>query len=948
MPFLKKQHKQSRHLLLTLLFILFLMGTLVQNATARTGYTAKISDSIRNLTDSLKISRLIRLGAQLQKQGNPKNREYFEQAINLAQQKGLLLQVAEILNRQGVRERYASNYALSLSLHIRSLNIAKKLNDTGLLSITYNNIGVTYRRIDNYLKALDNHLKALKLAESIHDSLEMAMAINSIGNIELLIGNADESLNYFKRSLKLEHSRKNLIGVAINLNNIGHVYQEKGELQKALHYYKLSLNINQNLGSERGIAICSSDIADVYMKMGQYKLALPAVFKAIKLTKQNNDNNNLAYSYVKAGQLYTRLKDFPEAMKYLNSAIKLSLKINSKSSLYEAYGTLFNIYKQLGNYKKAVEYLQLEQQYHDSLLNINIQKEIARLQLKFEVERDKNQIAMLRQKNQLANQKAIAATLIRKKQQYLMYFFLSAFVLTLVVLTFGSFYLISKNKVNKILIAKNQEIEKARLALEKNAQELIAAKEKAEENAKAKSRFMANISHEIRTPLNAVIGYSDLLSSIITEPTQKAYLASVQSGSKSLLNLMNDILDLSKIETGKFVIQFKEISLHELINDVKNIFTLKAVNKGLQLNFEINEAVPEIILFDETRLRQILLNLVGNAIKFTDEGEVTIRINAEAETQPGKNKLTIQVKDTGSGIPEKEQQIIFEPFHQGYTSQNHEGTGLGLSITKRLASAMGGRITVNSEPGSGSTFTLYFEHVSSVQSKSDTPRRVHFKNRLVKVKNILFLSQSHPAKEEIVHLFKDAGYHIIDVGVNLNKTRKLIEQSQGIVLCCLEESTIKNTLKAIENEYLTGLETKLIINPAIKKTVLRHDFFEIKLAGPLDESISKINTFITSSIEKDLAQHLFERDLLLDTKDAKDVFEKIYVSEFLKAKNSRLFNEIGHFAQTVKNAAKDYQMNILLDFSNQLIENINKFDIDAINQQVNLFERAYHHSFTAN
>ena len=262
-------------------------------------------------------------------------------------------------------------------------------------------------------------------------------------------------------------------------------------------------------------------------------------------------------------------------------------------------------------------------------------------------------------------------------------------------------------------------------ALRRSEDELRAAKLEAERLAReaeaanrAKSEFLANMSHEIRTPMNAVIGYSDLLSNSVTDPQQRNYLDAIRAGSRSLLMLINDILDLSRIEAGKMRLDYSAVSMRRLLSDVRHIFDLRAREQGISLEVSVDSKMPAAMMLDETRLRQVLFNLVGNAIKFTHEGGVTVR----ASTAPVKDdtgdegtycQLVVTVKDTGIGIAPDQCERIFDAFEQqeGQNTRRYGGTGLGLAISRKLVRMMGGELELESEPGQGSVFTVVLPRV---------------------------------------------------------------------------------------------------------------------------------------------------------------------------------------------------------------------------------------------
>ncbi len=256
--------------------------------------------------------------------------------------------------------------------------------------------------------------------------------------------------------------------------------------------------------------------------------------------------------------------------------------------------------------------------------------------------------------------------------------------------------------------------------LQKTLRELEESRVKADAANRAKSEFLANMSHELRTPLNAVTGFSELLSALVSDKKQKNYLDSIKAAGKSLLTLITDILDLSKIEAGMMEIRLAPVDPRIILSETEQIFRMKIAAKNLQFLIDIDEELPSTLMLDETRLRQILLNLVGNAVKFTDKGHIKLAANNIYKTNDRtKADLTITIEDTGIGIPRQEQEDIFESFRQqdGQSTRKYGGTGLGLSISKRLIEMMNGRITVDSRAGVGSTFKITLRDVDVLLSE---------------------------------------------------------------------------------------------------------------------------------------------------------------------------------------------------------------------------------------
>ncbi|MFA5479227.1 MAG: ATP-binding protein, partial [Candidatus Muiribacteriota bacterium] len=242
--------------------------------------------------------------------------------------------------------------------------------------------------------------------------------------------------------------------------------------------------------------------------------------------------------------------------------------------------------------------------------------------------------------------------------------------------------------------------------------ELLKAKKAADDANQAKTEFLANMSHEIRTPMNAIIGFSELLLKTDITSVQEKYLSTVKRAGNNLLDLINDILDFTKIEAGQIQLDFEKINFYEFCNNIADIFIVQASEKPVKFNYNIASDIPENLIIDSVRIRQVLVNLIGNALKFTEKGYVEFKVEKVCFF---KDENTVELKfsiiDTGPGIPENKQKIIFDAFRQadGSTTRKYGGTGLGLSISNKILGVMNSKILLESVENVGSTFSFYLK-----------------------------------------------------------------------------------------------------------------------------------------------------------------------------------------------------------------------------------------------
>ena len=359
-----------------------------------------------------------------------------------------------------------------------------------------------------------------------------------------------------------------------------------------------------------------------------------------------------------------------------------------------------------------------------------------------------------------------------------------------VVLFFSSagviFTLFFGERANRILqnarMGLEEEVQQRTADLRENEKKLNKALKASNAAAHAKTSFLANMSHEIRTPMNAIIGFSEILIQTKLDSMQSRHINTINRSAKSLLSLLNDILDIAKLEEGRLQIEAIIFNLPQVIDDVLSTLSIKAKEKNIVINSEYDSALPNCFIGDPARLRQVLINLIGNAIKFTDKGSVTLQVEPKKE----KDFLLFKIKDTGIGIPANRLESIFAPFTQAdaSTTRKYGGTGLGTTISRQIVECMKGKIWAESSEGSGSTFyfTACIPQADSEASCEVSARKIQAAFHATRALKIL-LAEDIPENAELASIRLEAVGHRIDVAVNgLEAVEKFSNGSYDLIL----------------------------------------------------------------------------------------------------------------------------------------------------------------------
>ncbi len=515
-----------------------------------------------------------------------------------------------------------------------------------------------------------------------------------------LKGEYDAGIGVLREALSVARKMGDLNIEATAYYYLGNIYRDLGDMANVLTNYEKALAINEQQGDEYYQSVILSSISNLLYDLNDYDTALEYALKCLPIFERVHNINSLLNIYNTLGNIYFKKEQFDEALHYFEE--NRSHSEPETAAYVMAESGLGKVYYKMGNFDNSSKYLTNALRESKLLGNVEVQI-ICHFYLGRLYMDDNN----YRQAQESLNSAyLLASEYMRRHDVMSIHEYLSALYDKMGDVPKAFFHLKAFGQLKEEIFKQKVFDEIKNLQVRQQIELAQKEKEVAERTAFLKHQFMANMSHEIRTPMNAIVGMTRLLLAKDPKPDQLRYLNAIQLSADNLLVIINDILDLSKIESGKIVIEHVDFSPREIVNSVRDMLLLKAEEKKLMLKLSIDERIPNRLTGDPTRLNQILINLAGNAVKFTERGFVEIK--ATLLKREG-NKLSIQfdVTDTGIGIAAENINSIFDSFTQAGadTTRKFGGTGLGLTISRQLAGLMGGDISVQSEPGKGTTFT---------------------------------------------------------------------------------------------------------------------------------------------------------------------------------------------------------------------------------------------------
>lgn len=562
-----------------------------------------------------------------------------------------------------------NNVKKSIEQTQEALTMSHEINDLELIGKCLNNISLYYMIVGENQLSLNASQKAIVHFSELKDELGIADAKYNIGSVYYKTDNYHSGLINLVDCLTIYRKYKDPFKLGRVYKAVGTIYEFFGDEKNALTSYYHTIEAAKEAGDLNLESNAYNPLSGIYLNQNNIDKAFDLIENSIRIKTKTGDIRGLAFALYGRGKIFTHTKQFERAESDFNESLRIHEEMGEKLGMVMVYYKMGALFIAMTDWKRALFIL-------EKGLTFCINRNITQIQFKCDFLLYK--VYKQLEKTEKAMQHLEAYIILKEK-----------------LINTETLRIIE----NYDLISKQQLIENT---------ELLKAKKEAEAANIAKSEFLANMSHEIRTPLNGIIGFSDLLGK--TEMTQKQskYISLISQSGNSLMRIIDDILDFSKIEAGKLTLLNDLTDIHAMCQQALDTVRPQVEKKGLKLLVAIATEVPHNVLADEMRLHQVLTNLLSNATKFTDKGEIELKVEVLNQSQR-ESTLRFSVKDTGIGIAPENQKKIFDAFVQAdiSTTKEYGGTGLGLTISNELLALMDSRLQLNSETSKGSIF--YFD-----------------------------------------------------------------------------------------------------------------------------------------------------------------------------------------------------------------------------------------------
>lgn len=554
--------------------------------------------------------------------------------------------------------------------------------------------------------------------------------LNHKGACYWLRGEYEKGLNTLKEALKIARDHDFDALRARIYNNYGNIYRDLGELSNASKYYQWALEISEKVGDELAQSAVLISISNLHFDLFDYDNALDYAKRCLEIFRRYDDKKRLIQVYHTLGNIYLKKEELNLAIINFKRSLVLS-EPNTVGNMLANSG-IGKVYYKMGMFEKAERYLQMSMRQSQELGNFEgiIISEFYLGRIAFDLGDYSNALGHLDRSFDLANEHSRRHDIMSIHEMYAKVYEKMGDIVE------AYQHLKTYERLKEEIIQQQTLNRLHNLQIRHEIEFAVKEKELAEQSARLKQQFIANMSHEIRTPMNAIVGMTRLLMEKNPRPDQVKYLDAITRSADNLLVIINDILDFSKIEAGKITIEFIDFSLKSVLKNVVTLLRFKAEEKGIAIRFDLEGEVPDSLVGDPTRLNQVLMNLAGNAVKFTEQGSVQILVRV-TDRQPHFVQLAFDVKDTGIGIPQDFVNRIFESFTQAGTdvARKYGGTGLGLTISRQLVELMEGTISVQSKLGEGTTFTFVLPFQLGDEQKINRGGEFHLQSADVDILN---------------------------------------------------------------------------------------------------------------------------------------------------------------------------------------------------------------------
>lgn len=562
---------------------------------------------------------------------------------------------------------------------------------------------------NNYFNAENNLKQAIEYAKELGDTKKEGELYTKLARVSFAIDKLTEASQYLNKAAKIQRNNNDYENLAITYNVWGMLHYSEEKYDIALDYFNSAKTKFEEENLNHYIPEVSLNQARVYIKKEDYQSAKTLLETAIVLAKKYGQSHILSIALINSGKVYMHLNNIEAAINTTNEGLEIAKSNNFLESINESYLTLSYIYQNSKKYKQANEYLLKHIKLSDSITELK-QKNLS-----------PEQRAQFLSKYKDAENEQLKAQMAEQEEDNNLTKITT--ILSIALITILSLLTLSLYKNNNIRLKTNN-------MLHKKNEELIIAKEKAELASKTKANFLSTVTHELRTPLYAVTGLTDMLLEEDPKPEQIPHLKSLKFSGDYLLTFINDILQINKIEANKVELDPEIFNLKTKVENVISALNQSALNNNVKIHFEYDKDLPETFEADQLKISQILINLIGNSIKFTKDGDIWVRIH-KINNDKDNYIVKFEVEDNGIGISKEKQENMFESFSQGSIQINRKygGTGLGLSIVKGLVEILKGKIYLKSELGKGSTFTFeipltYVQEAINSKKKKDYSKAI--------------------------------------------------------------------------------------------------------------------------------------------------------------------------------------------------------------------------------